>query len=247
MMKDQYETSEKARKYDLFKKNLFLSKIEQPSIHKLLDYNLEGKRVLDLACGTGDSTKMLAVLNPREIIGVDYSFEMIKTANELTTNQNAIKYEVKDCSKPLGLGEFDVVFAAHLLNYASNEEILLNFYKCMFDSTELCGICCGVMMNIFLDREEFKVVNRYKKYGLEYFMHEDNQTLDIKFFYENEYLFDIKVWVWPPHVHEKCAREVGFKKVEFIKPSLDKNYNDEAKFFDTFLQFSPTVFYKFSK
>ena len=249
-MADQYETDEKANYYALFKKNLFLKHIEKPSIHKLLDYDLKGKRVIDLACGCGDSTKMLVDLNPEELVGVDYAETMINNAIKSSANDprfSHIKYYVRDCMEPLNLGEFDIVYSSYLLNYGKKPDELLKFYKSMYASTKPSGLCCGLIMNVFLDRKEFNEPERYKKYGLEYNRHENGELLDIKLFYDNKHLFDLRNWIWPSQVHEECARKAGFKKMEWVEPILDPAFDDKDGFFDTFLKYSPIVFYKLTK
>jgi SAM-dependent methyltransferase len=247
MVVEQYNSNDKAKKYDLFKKNSFLTRIDRPSIHKLLENDLHNKRVIDLGCGTGDSTRMLQELKPKQLIGVDISTEMIKTAIEFNDKSNLTQYFVKDCAVPLNLGKFDVVFAAHLLNNATSEEDLMKFYKCMYDCTREGGVACGIMMNVFLEKKILITPGKYRKYGVEYFMNGDNVVLDIQLFYQNEYLFDIRNWLWPPELHEKCARDCGFSKIEWIRPSLDEHYDDHEGFFDTFLEFPPTILYKFTK
>jgi len=41
------------------------------------------KRILDIATGTGDMTRMAARLNPEEIIGIDISLEMLKVQQHI--------------------------------------------------------------------------------------------------------------------------------------------------------------------
>lgn len=156
--KDQYATQDIAENYRIFLKSREpeLRYVQIPSIRALLGNSLRGKRVVDLACGNGGSTRILADLEPDELIGVDLSPEQIKLAQGLsskTPNYAKINYVVKDCAQPLGLGLFDVVFSKHLLNYANNVETLKSMARIMFDATKpgndywlLVGvfICIGV-------------------------------------------------------------------------------------------------------
>lgn len=139
--KDQYSTDELADKYHILLKSREseLRYVQIPSIHKLLNYSLKGKRVIDLACGHGGSTRILADLDPDELVGVDLSAEQVKKAVELSASNEKyalIKYYVRDCSKPLELGQFDVVFSKHLLNYGTTKEVLNGITKSMFDATK---------------------------------------------------------------------------------------------------------------
>ena len=250
-MTDYYDSGEKADSFDLFKKNTFVSLIEQPSIRKMLNYNLEGKRVIDLACGGGDSTKMLADMNPSELVGVDLSSSMIEKAIKSCANDakySKIKFFAQNCLEPIrNEGQFDLVFAIHLLNYAFVKEDLLTFYRNMYEICREGGMCCGMINSPFISREELNVPGRLLKYGIEYFRHEDNVNQDVHFYWGDKLLFSVKGCVWPSEWHEECAKKAGFKSFEWIEPALDENYQDKDGFFDSYLKHNPTVFYKIFK
>lgn len=88
--------------------------------------DLHGKRVLDLACGEGFHTRVLKQKGASQVVGVDISAGMIDLANkEEVRNPLGITYHVCDV-KALDLVEqFDLVFAAYLLNYAQSRDELL--------------------------------------------------------------------------------------------------------------------------
>lgn len=139
--KDQYSTQDVAENYRLFLKSREpeLRYVQIPSIRELLGHSLRGKRVVDLACGNGGSTRIVADLEPDELVGVDLSPEQIKLAESLSSKDPRyakIQFAVKDCAQPLGLGQFDVVFSKHLLNYANNIETLKSMARAMFDATK---------------------------------------------------------------------------------------------------------------
>ncbi|MEV6948927.1 class I SAM-dependent methyltransferase [Streptomyces sp. NPDC051172] len=85
--------------------------------------DLIGRNVLDLACGTGFYTNIAAQLGANRVVGVDASLEMIDAARELATHDN-IEFLVHDITTMPILGEFDVVIAAFLLNYAPTRTAL---------------------------------------------------------------------------------------------------------------------------
>lgn len=254
-MRDQYETQEKAEKYDLFKKsNKYVSKVFRPTVFDILNYSLEGKRVIDLACGAASSTKMLADMKPDELVAVDLSAEMIHKAQKEcfgNPNYSNIKFYVKDCLEPINLGLYDVVFASHLLDYAETKENLNKFYRVMFDSTKENGIAAGVMMSHFLSLEDIKESERYKKYGFTMRgerSQEDEKMIVFGMFYHNDQaLFSVNVWIWPTEIHDQTARQVGFKRVEWIHPTLAESEHKADGFWDKFLELSPFIFYKLYK
>lgn len=249
-MVDQYESEKKAEGFDSFKENFPVFKwIEVPSIKKLLNNSLAGKRVIDLACGTGDSTRILADLGPDELVGVDLSAEMIRRAIEkhkVMPKYSNIKFFAQNCQQPLNQGEFDIVFSVHLLNYAFERSQLVDFYSTMYQATKSGGVCCGLFNSPFVHRSDLKP-EQYRKYGLDYVRHEDDFTQDVKFYNKDEFLFSVTGCVWPASVHEECSRQVGFKSHEWIKPSLDESYQDTDGFFDLYLNVNPTVMFKLTK
>jgi len=86
---------------------------------------LEGKTVLDLACGDGRMSRKAALRGARQVIGVDLSREMIRLAREMEHNEiqgiNYIEAKVGELGK---IGEFDQVWGTFLLHYASTKEEL---------------------------------------------------------------------------------------------------------------------------
>lgn len=249
MASDQYDTESKVESFKLFKTNAYVNKILVPTTNKMLGYNLKGKRVVDLACGFGDSTQALADLGPSELIGVDLSNEMIRRAEKECANDpkySNIKFMVKNCLEPLQLGQFDLVFAGHLLNYAEKKEDLLKYYQVMYEATKEGGISAGVAINMFLAPHEFNVPQRYEKYGFRYFFRPDGVTLEVYFMKDGKDLFDIVIWIWPGEWHEECAKRAGFKRVEWIKPELEKSENEDG-FWDDYINYPHFIYYKFYK
>ncbi len=86
---------------------------------------LQGKSVLDLACGSGYFTRLIKDLGAESVVGVDISPEMIELSIQRERqNQLGIEYHVGDVSNIRKFGEFDVVFAGFLLHYSSSVQQL---------------------------------------------------------------------------------------------------------------------------
>lgn len=104
---------------------------------------VNGKTVVDLACGSGFWTRWAMVKGATSVIGIDISPEMISAGRRAETFGGKIQYHVKDCSEPLVSDDglpilpepVDVVIAAWLLNYAADEVTQLkmwqNISKCL--------------------------------------------------------------------------------------------------------------------
>ncbi|KZM24934.1 uncharacterized protein EKO05_0002678 [Ascochyta rabiei] len=109
---------------------------EVPSILAALgEGGVRGFKCLDLACGTGKYTHLLATLGATSVTGHDISPTMIASA--LTTypptQYPTLHFSVQDCSIPSSLPPpthtYDLVFSAWLLNYAGSESELTNMFR----------------------------------------------------------------------------------------------------------------------
>jgi ubiquinone/menaquinone biosynthesis C-methylase UbiE len=87
--------------------------------------NLEGRSVLDLACGEGFNTRRLKMSGASRVVGVDISAEMIRLAQEEEVRAPlGIDYVCRSASDLGEIGTFDVVTAVFLLNYARSRDEL---------------------------------------------------------------------------------------------------------------------------
>lgn len=97
----------------------------QPAVDLANRIELETpKRIVDLGCGPGNSTRVLQKKWPNaEIIGVDSSASMLEKARML--NQG-IKFVQQDVTEGLeGLGQFDIVFSNAMLQWVPQQELLI--------------------------------------------------------------------------------------------------------------------------
>ncbi|HEY4475023.1 MAG TPA: glycosyltransferase [Candidatus Paceibacterota bacterium] len=89
----------------------------------------EGKRVLEVGCGTGE---LLAALKPSRGLGVDFSLGMIKIANTKHGYSKNLEFRVVDVeNKEWGVGEkFDYIIIDNTLGYINDIEL---FFKKLND------------------------------------------------------------------------------------------------------------------
>lgn len=78
-------------------------------------------RVLDLACGTGIVTRLVAGRGATRVVGVDSSEAMIAKARN-DDSGGRIEYLVADVGTMPSLGKFDVATTAWLFSYAETSE-----------------------------------------------------------------------------------------------------------------------------
>ncbi|MFI0982802.1 class I SAM-dependent methyltransferase [Streptomyces sp. NPDC021093] len=98
--------------------------MERPSVSRLLG-DLQGRNVLDLACGSGFYTRLARRLGAARVTGVDISAEMVDVAEKIEEQEPlGIGYRVGDAATLPSLGAFDTVMAIYLLNYADSPEAM---------------------------------------------------------------------------------------------------------------------------
>jgi toxoflavin synthase len=113
--------------------------IERYTLLRLVG-DLEGKTVLDLACGEGYYTRELKRRGATRVVGVDLSHEMIALAKtEETRAPLGIEYLVGDVRSLNVPGQFDLTFAAYLLNYARTAEELTQMCRAVANSLRPAG------------------------------------------------------------------------------------------------------------
>jgi SAM-dependent methyltransferase len=103
--------------YQRSKRSPIRQYVESYSFFTLLG-DVDGRTVLDLACGEGFYTRRLRERGARRAVGVDISPAMIELARAQDDSPAGIEYLVRDVQDLPPLGPFDIVCAAYLLHYA---------------------------------------------------------------------------------------------------------------------------------
>ena len=80
-----------------------------------------GERILDLGCGTGHLTSLIAE-SGAEVVGIDSSEDMVRVASE---NYPNIRFEVADARSLPFNGEFDAVFSNAVLHWVRPPEAVV--------------------------------------------------------------------------------------------------------------------------
>lgn len=113
-----------AGQYKRAKLHPWRTHIERYTLLRLVG-DVTGKAVIDLACGEGYYTRELRRRGAAPVVGVDLSRGMIALAEaEEARRPLGIEYRIGDAKALDAAGEFDLVFAAYLLNYARTAEEL---------------------------------------------------------------------------------------------------------------------------
>ncbi len=97
------------------KANIWHKYIEKPTMANFLKGEIKKKKVLDLGCGSGLSSKKLLSLGAKKVKGIDLSDELIKIARK---ENPKIKFYVGDAQKtPFKNSEFDIVASSLMPHY----------------------------------------------------------------------------------------------------------------------------------
>ncbi|OUT54861.1 hypothetical protein SV7mr_07080 [Stieleria bergensis] len=104
--------------------------------HLQLLGDVNGQRVIDLACGDGFYTRLIKQQGAQEVVGVDVSVEMIQIAEqkELQTSLG-VQYRAGSAVDlgSMNLGSFDVASTAFLFNCARSRQELDQMFAAIAD------------------------------------------------------------------------------------------------------------------
>jgi len=128
-------------------KDFYREELNNPATFKLIG-DVKGKKVLDLACGEGYNTRILA-RKKAIVVGVDFSEKLIEIARQKETEERlGIIYHISDVTtmKMLSSNDFDLVacfMALQDIEYYENAisevaRVLKNFGRFIFSIPHPC-------------------------------------------------------------------------------------------------------------
>jgi len=171
-----------ARVYDTFMDNIPYEEWSGYIIGLLKDYQIENGILLDLGCGTGSLTKLMA-RHGFDMIGIDNSEEMLEIAMEKKLESGLdILYLLQDMREIELYGTVRAVISiCDSMNYIMDEEDLLKVFK---------------LVNNYLDPKGIFIFDLNTKYKYEQILGErviaENRE-DCSFIWENYYYGDEEV------------------------------------------------------
>ncbi|MCK1991581.1 class I SAM-dependent methyltransferase [Peribacillus muralis] len=124
---------------------------------KLEQYGIGGRKVLDLACGTGEMTVELAQ-HGFEVTGVDLSDEMLLVANEKAVKLGlTIPLFQQNMAELEGLGQFDcVTIFCDSLNYLRDRADIVKTFSRVHEHLQDGGLFLFDVHSIFKMEEVFR-------------------------------------------------------------------------------------------
>jgi ubiquinone/menaquinone biosynthesis C-methylase UbiE len=218
--------------------------IEKYTAIKILG-NLDNKNVLDVACGNGIYSRIIKTkLNAKYVTGVDISKNMIELAKKYDNNNDIsnIEYYVYDALELPVLGNYDVVFASYLLNYAKNKDELYIMCKNIYDNLKHGGKFVGINDSPMDNNNNYKLFSKYK---LKKMNNDPNRSEGSEIIYsfiddDNQEILVINYY-WKPETYQSILLEVGFREFSWVYPSLDPNHGFGNEYWNDFMCNSPII------
>jgi ubiquinone/menaquinone biosynthesis C-methylase UbiE len=231
-----------AKQYRESKKLPFRQHAEWYSYRKMLG-DVAGKSVLDLACGEGFYSRRIKKNGAEQVIGVDLSEKMIELARKKETqDQLGISYTVGDITELGKIGNFDLVVASYLLNYAQTKEHLLDMCQTIFTNLKPGGCFVSVNNNPEQSPETFPFCSKYGFTKTIAGPLIEGAVITYHFFRRGQE-FHINNYYLSLKTHEWAFHQVGFKKVYWkkIEVSSEGIHNCGKHYWQDFLDCEPMV------
>lgn len=229
-----------AQEYKRAKLQPWRAYVESFTLFKLLG-DPTGKSILDLACGEGFHTRMLRQKGGARVVGVDISAAMIDLARQEEARQpRGIEYVVAD-AKELVLGtQFDIVFAAYLLNYAQTERELQQMCRSIADHLKPGGRFVTVNNN----PEYTGTTDSMRQYGFQRHTSARSAGAPITWeFFLDDGTFAITNYYLSTEAHEQALTDFGMTDIAWHAPEVSAEGVAEsgAEFWAPLLQHRPVI------
>jgi 2-polyprenyl-3-methyl-5-hydroxy-6-metoxy-1,4-benzoquinol methylase len=240
-MHSYYHTS--APDFQRVKQQPWRTHIECFTLSELVG-DVSGKRVLDLACGDGFYTRLLARCGAARVVGVDISEKMIERARqEEVVAPLGIEYRVGDARRLLMDTKFDLVLAGYLFNHARCPEELLRMCESIARCLKPAGRLVAVNNNPAQAPLAFETT---RKYGfVKSLAGELNEGTPVTWrIFVGENSFALTYYYLSPRTHAWALRTAGLHHIQWHWPRLSPEAvaHTGADYWDDFLEQPPIIF-----
>lgn len=182
---------------------------------------VEGRSVLDLACGSGYYGREFLRHGARSAHGVDQSQGMIDFARALSTYRgDEMTFQQHDVMEMPFTGEYDIVLAAYLFNYAASLDELRRMFAAVIPHVKRGGRLVVQTLN-----PDYRLaLGNYAAYGvkvLEEGPWKQGARLRLEFPGSPPAL--ITNYRWERAHYEQAVRAAGFSAAEWHEPMLEQS------------------------
>lgn len=238
-----YNEGDIAEQYAKTKAVPVRSRIEAYSFLKHIG-DVTGKKVLDVACGTGYYTRILRRAGADPVVGFDISEKMINLARaEEARHPLGIEYSVADARVTVPQQDFDIAVAAYLLVYARDRDELRSMCRGLACRVKPGGRFVSITTNP--DLYAFEQVPDYRKYGFQITLAEkasDGAPIELTALLDDGPLV-IENYYLPIEAYKTAFRDAGFRDFAVHQPELSPapDAGDEGDYWEDYLNQPPAV------
>lgn len=225
---------------------LFRHYVERYTLVALLG-DLQGRTVLDLACGDGVYTRQFKRSAAAAVTGVDISREMIALA-EAEERQDPLgcRYVCEDATRFAPPAQVDIVVAIYLLNYARTRAELDRFCRACYRALRPGGRLVGFNDNV---RRPPRPGVSLAKYGFERtcpYPPREGDVIRYRMTNHDGRAFEFKNYYLKPATYTAAAHNAGFDDFRWIDARLDPSELSDP-YWDDFMAHAPLTAFTASK
>ncbi|MBD2812671.1 class I SAM-dependent methyltransferase [Xenorhabdus sp. Vera] len=180
--------------------------------------DVQGKSVLDLACGYGLFSRKFKKLGASKVIGVDISDQMIEIARNKSQQYNdGIEFHIRDVCKMESFGKYDLIVAAWLFCHAESLEDLSTMFRVIADHLKPSGKFVA-----YTFEPDFRLEKgNYMNYSIKVLSEEAvKDTTLVKAEFLTTPRSPFTMYRWSREQYEDAINKAGFKHFEWHKPML---------------------------
>ncbi len=209
-----------AEAYSKTDSSLTKEHIAKPTIVSLLG-STRGKRVIDLGCGSGYSTRLVRETGSSDVLGIDISSEQIRRAQEFEQrNSSGIVYYQYGIGESLPFQDFDVAIALYLLHYASSKEELQRFCENISKALRSGGRFVTINSNPehpTLENQKYNITATINSPVVE------GSPRIVTYLDEKKQLCRFRTYFWGKDTYEEALTNAGFIDIEWHKPIISED------------------------
>jgi SAM-dependent methyltransferase len=176
--------------------------------------DIGGKTVLDIACGYGFFTRLLKKLNAASVTGIDFSPNMISLAKKYEEKERlGIEYFTGNAITLGKVGQYDLVFAGFLLNYASNIRELQNMCDSISINLQNNGVFWAFNASPFFPVTD-GIKYDHKAEAIEPLG--DGSKIRRTQYQNGKEIFSFHVFHYTPETYKAALTKAGFSSIEWL-------------------------------
>jgi ubiquinone/menaquinone biosynthesis C-methylase UbiE len=229
LVADQYDLSFQLAPYRLH--------VEAYSLYTLLG-DITGKRILDLATGTGFYARALSKQGAGKVVAVDIADEMVKIGQMAEEAEPlGVEYYTGDVMSFISDTPFDLGLAVYLLHYAPTKEAL--GAMCMAIARNI--VSGGRFVTYVLNPDMSHQAGYYGEYGLNITMSQemiDGQSAPFTVSLGGMTTPEIMAYRWNQATIEQALTDAGFTNITWVMPTLSPEGEAQygKAYFETYIQ-----------